>query len=148
MPTIKQKKAFKAIGENGGIISKAMATAGYAPSITHATEKLVNSRGWKELTKRYLSDEILAKKHHQLLNAESETVQLGAVKLGYEVTGKVSQQQMPTQQLTITNNFFTNPELQAATKRYAEEIKKAMYEGKILNGTNETKQSLSILQDD
>ena len=68
MPTIRQKKAVKALGENGGIISKAMKTAGYAPSIIHATEKLTNSMGFKELMKEELPEGYLLKKHRKLLD--------------------------------------------------------------------------------
>lgn len=69
MPTIKQKRAFKAIGENGGVVSKAMETAGYSKTITHATEKLTNSKGWQELMEQHLPDKLLAKVHHEGLKA-------------------------------------------------------------------------------
>jgi NAD-dependent DNA ligase len=69
MPTFKQKKAFKEIGENGGNISKAMESAGYAKSITHATEKLTNSKGWKELLEQHIPDSLLSEKHKELLNS-------------------------------------------------------------------------------
>lgn len=49
------------MGENGGIISRAMETAEYAPSIIHATEKLTNSKGWKELIDQHIPDKKLAK---------------------------------------------------------------------------------------
>lgn len=70
MPTIKQKKAFKALGENGGNISKAMATAGYSitkPNVS--TDKLTNSKGWQELMELHLPEKELAKKHKELLNS-------------------------------------------------------------------------------
>ena len=92
MPTIKQKKAFKAMGENGGIISKAMETAGYAKSITHATEKLTNSDGWKELLEKYLPDNKLARKHQQLLNSERQEIAIKALDLGYKVKSKFPQE--------------------------------------------------------
>ena len=68
MVTIKQKKAFKIVGENGGNISKAMAEAGYSitkPNVS--TDKLTNSNGWKELMEQHLPDKLLAKKHRELL---------------------------------------------------------------------------------
>lgn len=69
MPTIKQKRAFKALAVNGGNISAAMREAGYAPSITHKTEKLTNSVGWQELMNQYLPDDKLAEVHQQGLAA-------------------------------------------------------------------------------
>jgi hypothetical protein len=69
MATLKQKLAFKEVGVNGGNISKAMKSANYAPSITHATEKLTNSKGWQELMNKFLPDKLLAQKHLEGLEA-------------------------------------------------------------------------------
>lgn len=87
MATIRQKKAFKAVGENGGIISKAMQTAGYAPSQWHATEKLTESDGWKELTKEFLPDKDLAKQHRKFLYSGKEEIGVKALDLAYKVKG-------------------------------------------------------------
>ena len=70
MATIKQKRAFKEVGENGGNISKAMKVAGYSitkPNVS--TEKLTKSKGWEELMEKHLPDSLLAKKHRELLNS-------------------------------------------------------------------------------
>ena len=72
MPTLKQKRAFKIAGENGGNIMRAMEMAGYAPSVIHATEKLTKSKGWNELMEQHFPDKMLAKKHHEGLNAVSK----------------------------------------------------------------------------
>lgn len=140
MPTMKQIKAVKALGETGGVISKAMAKAGYAPSVTHATEKLTNSDGWKELMGKYLDDKKLVKKHDQLLNAESESVQLNAVKLGYEVKGKIQNVLPPPVTQTVNINFFSNPAIIKATKTYDEQLKQALID------SYENKESAETLQ--
>ena len=67
MPTIKQKRAFKALGVNGGNITEAMKTAGYGNT---KTDKLTNSQGWQELTAKYLPDDLLLKVHLDGLKAE------------------------------------------------------------------------------
>lgn len=69
MATLKQKLAFKEVGVNGGIISKAMVKAGYASSTSKRTDKLTQRKGWKELVDKFISDEKLAKVHSEGLEA-------------------------------------------------------------------------------
>lgn len=66
MATLKQKKAFKETGVNGGNISKAMKTVGYGKT---KSDKLTSSRGWLELMDQYLPDKDLAKVHKEGLEA-------------------------------------------------------------------------------
>lgn len=69
MATLKQKKALKEVGVNGGNISKAMKKAGYSDSVSKRTDKLTQTKGWKELMEQYLPDDMLAQKHQELLNS-------------------------------------------------------------------------------
>lgn len=71
MATIRQKKAFDKLAENGGIVSKAMLAAGYSEISSKTPKKLTDSEGWKELMDKHLGDTKLSKKHDQLLNAVS-----------------------------------------------------------------------------
>lgn len=71
MATVKQKRAFKKVVENGGNVSRAMVDVGYSPMTAKTPKKLTESEGWKELTDDFLSNETLLKKHQQLLNAVS-----------------------------------------------------------------------------
>ena len=73
MPTLKQKRAFKEVGVNGGNISKAMKVAGYSPSASKRTDKLTRTKGWEQLMKQELPDGLLAKRHRALLN-KNETI--------------------------------------------------------------------------
>ena len=68
MATIKHKKAFKEV-VNGSSLTKAMTVAGYSQSTAKRTNKLTKTKGWEELTKKYLNDKDLAKKHNELLNS-------------------------------------------------------------------------------
>ena len=139
MATIKQKKAAIAVVVNGGNVSKGMIEAGYSENTAHTPQKLTESDGWKELMEKHLDDKKLAKKHDQLLNAESETVQLGALRLGYDVKGKI-QQVIPPLATHITNiNFFSNPKIMEATKQLDEAVKDY-----IING-DETKKPIETL---
>lgn len=69
MATIKQKKAFKAVVENGGNVSRAMLDVNYSPATAKTPQKLTESVGWQELLDEYLPERDLAKKHKELLNA-------------------------------------------------------------------------------
>lgn len=68
-PSIRAKKAFDKMLENGGVVSTAMVEAGYSPNTAKTPQKLTESRAWQELMQDYLNDDALAVKHEQLLNA-------------------------------------------------------------------------------
>lgn len=57
------------VNENGGNVSKAMRQVGYSPHVARTPKSLTESDGWKELTKKYLPDEMLMKKHTELMNS-------------------------------------------------------------------------------
>lgn len=60
MPTEKQKKAVKAMLENGGIISKAMEASGYTKATSKTPQKLTQSKGFKELCEECgLTDDLI-----------------------------------------------------------------------------------------
>lgn len=71
MATIKQKRAIDKIVENGGNVSRAMIEVGYSPATAKTPQKLTESKGWDELTKEFLDDTDVAKKHKELLNSHS-----------------------------------------------------------------------------
>lgn len=71
-PTLRQTKAMEIILANHGSmpISEAMRQAGYSESMARNSQYLTNSPSFKDgLEKAGLSDEMLAQKHFQLLNA-------------------------------------------------------------------------------
>ncbi len=72
MATIKQKKAFKEIGVNGGNISQAMKEAGYSKEVAKRTDKLTKTRGWQELMEKFLPDKDLARVHQEGLAATTK----------------------------------------------------------------------------
>ncbi len=92
MPTIKQKKAFKELGVNGGNISQAMKVAGYSESVSGRTDKLVRTKGWEELMEQYLPDKLLGQKHKALLNKKDKETgepETQAVSKGLEMAYKL-----------------------------------------------------------
>lgn len=68
MATVKQKIAIKKV-LNGAPINKSMQEAGYSLSTSKTTGKLTRSKGWAELTEKYISDTSLAKVHKEGLSA-------------------------------------------------------------------------------
>ena len=110
MATLKIKRAVKEIGVNGGNISKAMRTVGYAPSTAARTDKLTRRKGFKELLEKELPDGALLKVHKEGLRADKKVFknnnESGEIELvseepdyavrhkyletGYKVKGKLS----------------------------------------------------------
>ncbi len=87
MATVRQKKAIDAMVENGGIVSRAMITAGYSEETAKTPQKLTDSIGYKEalaelgLTENFITtalvDDINAKPKRRIKELE-----LGADILG------------------------------------------------------------------
>ena len=69
MTTFKQKQAAKKIVGNRGNVTKTMREVGYAEKTIQNPKNLTESKGWKGLMKKYLSDKSLVEKHKKLLNA-------------------------------------------------------------------------------
>ena len=68
MPTLKHKKAFKAVLNGAKTISEAMRQAGYSESAQKTTGKLTRTAGWQELMRKHLPDSQLAIRHRELLD--------------------------------------------------------------------------------
>lgn len=60
MPTPKQKIAYKEVLK-GSTISSAMVKANYSPKTATSTGKLTNTKGWRELLDKSISDRKLIK---------------------------------------------------------------------------------------
>lgn len=144
---MKQRKAVEALGETGGVISKAMAKAGYAPSVVHATEKLTNSDGWKELMGKHLDDKKLAKIHEAGLkatftdkfnnDAPDYAIRHKYLETAYKVKDKIKPDYSPPNNTQVNINFFSNPKVMEAAKQLDEAVKDYI--------TNETKKPLETL---
>src|SRR5581483_12448070 len=91
MPTIKQKRAFKAVVEKGRSVSGATRDVGYSPNTAVDPGKLTQSKGWQELLNEYLPDDILADKHRELLEHTGPEGQLDvqAVKAALDMAYKL-----------------------------------------------------------
>ncbi len=69
MATIRQQKLAKKISENSGMLmGQAMVEIGYSKAYAKSPDKLKNTAGWENLMGKYLPDDLLAKRHQELLN--------------------------------------------------------------------------------
>lgn len=70
MPTLKQKRAFDKVVENGGNVSAAMREVGYSAETAKTPQKLTESDGWKEMMDKVMPDSLLYEKHKKLLEKQ------------------------------------------------------------------------------
>jgi hypothetical protein len=123
MATIKQKRAFKEMGVNGGNISRAMVSAGYSQEVAKRTDKLTCSKGFQELCEETgltnqlllsaLVDDIQAKKGHR--RAELE--------LGFKIKGHLKGDNRSVEgDINIMNIFNDGRALRVAQRIVAEQV--------------------------
>ena len=142
MATIKQKLAAEKTMENNGIVSKSMKQVGYSPNTAKNPKVLTESKGWKELMEKYIPDNLLAKKHKELLTipkkvrtyikgdleTEYEELDSNAVSkgldMGYKLKGKYTPEKIEhSGDISITEMTAKEKE---AIKKLAEERYNAM----------------------
>jgi hypothetical protein len=92
------------------------------------SDKIVKTKSWKILLESELPDAKLLAKHKSLLDAKNENVQLGAVKLGYEVKNKIQPEQPKPSNIQI--NLINNPRILKVMGENAKRIIEAMYDEK------------------
>lgn len=68
-PKARHRQVFEKVVETHGSISTAMREVGYPPNTAKNPKNLTETKGWKQLMEEYLSDNDLAQKHKELLNA-------------------------------------------------------------------------------
>lgn len=142
MATIKQKLAAEKTMENNGVVSKSMKQVGYSPNTAKNPKVLTESKGWKELMEKYIPDNLLAKKHKELLTipkkvrtyikgdleTEYEELDSNAVSkgldMGYKLKGKYTPEKIEhSGDISITEMTAKEKE---AIKKLAEERYNAM----------------------
>lgn len=121
-PTERAKLAYQIFVENRGLIGmgEAMRRAGYSVVYSTNPKQLTETDGFQQIIEKYLPDEVLAEKHLSLLNAkrkkttfvkgqvtevieEEDTFAItNALKLGYQVKGKLVDKKQINGQLSVT----------------------------------------------
>jgi hypothetical protein len=67
-PSIKQAKAMANLLENGGNVTRAMLDANFSPATANNPKNLTESKAFKENFADRIPDDLLAKRHLELLN--------------------------------------------------------------------------------
>lgn len=121
--TQKQKKAFINAVENGGNISRAMIDAKYSPATAKTPQKLTESKGWEELKREFLPDELLLKVHLEGLKANRTSFSGEEVPdyktrhqyldSGYKVKGSYA----PDKTVNLNIEVDANEEIKELTKK-------------------------------
>ena len=69
-PTERQKIAAKILGENGGSAREALKQAGYSDKIADNPQRVTESKGFLEVFKKYVPDDLLSDTNKQIINAK------------------------------------------------------------------------------
>ena len=118
MPTLKQTMLVGKVIETRGNTSKAMSSVGYSSISAHNPQQVTRSKGWLQLTEKYLPDLHLARKHREFLDSpkvvrtyrkgelltEEEETSAQAVKaldLAYKIKGKYHDDQQQQTNIAI-----------------------------------------------
>lgn len=86
-PSVRMRKAAKHLAENGGSLGEAMIAAGYSRSVADTPTKVTSTKSWKELMDEYLPEDLLARKHRQILESGNEQVVAKGLEMGYKLRG-------------------------------------------------------------
>lgn len=134
--------------EHRGQISKAMAAIGYPVSIQNKPAQVTKTQSWRALMEEYMPQDLLAKRHMELLNKRDgefitsgrgknrkvEFVERGvdttAVSRGLEMAYKlrgsfVSEAPVVTNPVNVYNLFY-KPEVRAQVSAFEETLKRAI----------------------
>lgn len=113
-PSDKQKIAFDKVMNEGKNVKTAMLEAGYKPSFAENPQELTNSEGWKILLEKYVPDDLLAQKHHELLEARDKEgfTDYNAMKSGLDMGYKLKGKYAPEKKVEITIDIESNEEIQ------------------------------------
>lgn len=145
MPTIKQKLAAKAVVGNGGNITKAMIEVGYSPNTANTPQKLTESDGWKELMKKHLADEKIAKVHGKWIDDEDGMVSLKAIDMSYKLKGSYAAEKSINLNLEAT---IDEEGIDLITEMLNGQMKQNVYQSASESGNGEVTDSLdSKIQD-
>lgn len=110
MPTIKQKKAAKALVGNGGNVTQAMLEANYSPATANTPQKLTESEGFKEIWEELIPKELVVKTHRRILlkNDKDGQPHSDAVR-GVDMAYKVEDAYAPEKHMNVNVEVKANP---------------------------------------
>jgi len=106
MSTCNQKQVFNKIVENvrkGGKVNvgRAMLESGYSESTSKHPEKLLNSKGWGDLTEKYLPDKLLFERVYELINGNEWRERAAGLDMALRIKGRYKLAELTT----VINNI-------------------------------------------
>ncbi len=133
--------------EHRGMISKAMEAVGYPASMQDRPAKVTDTKSWQALLQEHLPEDLLARRHEELLNKREGTYvtygrgknrkvefidkgpDTSAVTRGLEMAYKlrgsfVAEPTLPPSQ--VVYNLFYKPEVRAQLSAFEDQLKKAI----------------------
>lgn len=87
MATRKQKAAAAKIMENAGNVSKTMREVGYSENTAKNPNELTDSKGWKELMKEWLPDDMVLQRHEQIIQEGEDKDAVKGIDMAYKLKG-------------------------------------------------------------
>lgn len=122
-PTPMQREAFKRIVlENGRNKGKILKEVGYSDAMATHPQKIIRSKGWNDLMEEFIPDDLLARKHNELLKAQKKITKMtkdgdvltveeeldtqavkAALDMGYKLKGKYKEHNEQKQPIVNIN---------------------------------------------
>jgi len=127
--TIRQKRTFKKVLENGGIVSKA-AKGIYSDAMAKNPQKITNSKGFQELFNEVVTDRKLRNKHNSLLEDNKSEIQIKALDLAYKVKGHYAPEKKQSVNLNLNTELKNSKESKDLVEEYEDKLKGMLKEPK------------------
>jgi len=127
--TIRQKRTFKKVLENGGIVSKA-AKGIYSDAMAKNPQKITNSKGFQELFNEVVTDRKLRNKHNSLLEDNKSEIQIKALDLAYKVKGNYAPEKKQSVNLNLNTELKNSKESKDLVEEYEDKLKGMLKEPK------------------
>ena len=127
--TIRQKRIFKKVLENGGIVSKA-AKGIYSDAMAKNPQKITNSKGFQELFNEVVTDRKLRNKHNSLLEDNKSEIQIKALDLAYKVKGHYAPEKKQSVNLNLNTELKNSKESKDLVEEYEDKLKGMLKEPK------------------
>ena len=105
MATDKQLKAIKEITENHRSVSMAMKEAEYAKNTYTKPKNLTESKAYKEILGKRITEDELAEKHREFIHSENEMVGIKGLDMAYKVNGSYAPDKVDNRSVNVNINI-------------------------------------------
>jgi macrodomain Ter protein organizer (MatP/YcbG family) len=101
------RRVARKVIESKGVksVARIMVEEGYPETTAHNPQQVTNSKTYKEIFEKYITDDDLASKHKSFLNSENEMVGIKALDMGYKVKGNYAAEKKDININTLSELF-------------------------------------------